>query len=135
MVDTELKYFFTAFYRDGSYFTQNREDVSGKDPSRSAFYDVDHERLTAFSVSDAEHSYVVDLTSGSFIIDGVYFRMHDEGDFVGPLQLIFARRHWQRISVNQKDEKIEEDHRVAYRIGWRGSDARGHCVQRVMEID
>ena len=126
----ELKYFFTAFYSNGEFFNQDPADVSISDPSRSSFFDVDHSRLVAFSLADSEHSYVVDLTTGAFILDGVSFHMHEAGEVQGPFTLIFFRRHTHTINA----QFVGASHEIVYRIGWQAKDANGVNIQRVMEI-
>jgi len=124
-----LKYKFSALYTDGTYLVQNDEDVSASDPKRSVFFDVDQSRLEAFALMGEGHVYAVDLTNGTFGIDGVPFRMHE-----GPLfriRLIFFRRHTH--AINAQFEELA--HEIVYRLGWQALDAEGMNVQRVMEID
>lgn len=124
-----LKYKFSALYSDGTTFMQGDDDVSATDPKRSAFYDIDQSRLEAFALAGEGHTYAVDLTDGTFGIDGVPFRMHE-----GPLsniRLIFFRRHTHSINVAHK----ELAHETVYRLGWQGINAEGENVQRVMELD
>jgi hypothetical protein len=129
MSNPMLKYRFHAVYADGTFFVQNEEDVSARDPARSAFYDVDQSRLEAFALAGEGHTYAVDLTDGTFAIDGVPFRMH-EGP-LSDLQLIFFRRHTHTISGQFK----ELAHQTVYRLGWQATNSAGRRVQRVMELD
>jgi hypothetical protein len=125
-----LKYKFYAAYNDGSLFIQNDEDVSVNDPARSAFSDVEQERLEAFALVGEDHIYAVDLTNGTFVIDGVPFRMHEEQNLRG-FRLIFFRRHTHTINAQYK----ELTHQIVYRLGWQATDAEGRNHQRVMELD
>ena len=122
-----LKYLFHAEYTDGTIFYQMPEDVSKQDSKRSAFYDVDHSRLRAFHLLGQEYCYTVNLVDGSFMVNGVSFRMHEE-----PLEnfrLIFFRRHTHSFTGSS------ETHKIVYRLGWQATDAEGRNQQRVMEID
>jgi len=124
-----LKYLFKALYTDGTTFTQGESDVSLQDDKRSAYFDVDQSRLSAFAITGEGHTYAVDLTTSTFGIDGVPFSIHE-----GPLfriRLIFFRRHTHAINAQFK----ELSHETVYRLGWQALDAEGMNVQRVMEID
>jgi len=97
MTETKpLKYLFGAVMENGSIFEQTAEDISTQDPQRSAFYDVNQEALRVFYLSDANHVFLVDLQDGHFEIDGIKFRLHEEGEFDGcKFGLEFQRRYWQ----------------------------------------
>lgn len=127
----QLKYFFTAFYNDGTYFHQDVNDVSVQDSKRSSFYDVDQSKIVGFSLADRDNAFVVDLTDGRFIVNGVPFRMHAEDEALPPFRLIFWRRHWQTINT----QTGEETHRMVYRFGWQALNAKGENVQKVMELE
>lgn len=124
-----LKYLFHVDYDDGSHFTQNENDVSVRDPTRSAFYDVDCARLVRFHLVGNEHIYSCSLLDGAFAVDGAWFRMHEE--MLSDLRLIFFRRHTHTFDA----EHVEQAHQIVYRLGWQATDAEGKNHQHVMEID
>ena len=145
-----LKYLFTCIYTDDTVFEQIPADVSTRDPLKSAFYDIDQSRLKAFALygpvgaPDKDmHVYVVNLLNGTFAIDNVSFRLHEEGEIIGPLALVFWRRHKHTINTQTNEEL---SHQVVYRFGWKGLGVmrrlrNGHAIEhkqiieRVMEID
>ena len=124
-----MLYLFTARYADGTCYEQNLADVSTADPSRSCFYDVDQERLARFELRGHGHVYAVDLADGHFEVDGAAFRFHE--DRLADYRLVFFRRHTHTFNAGHDEIR----HAVVYRMGWQATDADGHNVQRVMEID
>lgn len=143
-----LKYLFVACFSDGSILDQPPADVSKTDPKKSAFFDVlqRESEITSFHLfeADPEHDakkFSVSLQDGSFCVNGVRFKMHDEE--LTDFKLIFFRKHDHRI--NQQvifDGKggltpgqVEElSHTITYRIGWQAHNHMGQNVQRIMEI-
>lgn len=123
-----LKYLFTAEYRDGSLFKQPSNDVSEKDPQRSAFYDVDHNNLVGFCLSSGDCIYGVDLRDGHFEVNGIPFFMYD-GE-LKDFKLVFFRRHLHHVTLGGS----ELSHEVTYRLGWRATDTDGNTVERIMEF-
>src|SRR5918912_87361 len=127
-----LKYLFTVEYLDGTTFQQNPEDVSFQDPQRSAFYDVDVDKVKRFSLSDGADTYSVDLTDGHFEVNGKKLWMHDM--YIDKFRLIFFRRHKHFINQEVKDGEItgseEVGHTIAYRLGWQGNEKSGKNIQQ-----
>jgi len=132
-----LRYLFEALYNDGTSLRQSQDDVSSVDPTRSAFFDVDHSKLLHFRLVRQESPvcfYAVDLRDGWFFVNGLPFRMHEYP--VTNIRLIFFRRHTHNFNANSDGTPGEEtDHRVVYRLGWQGNDYEGKNVQHVMELD
>ena len=128
-----LKYLFVAEYADGSVFEQTKEDRSQREPDkRSAFYDVDHEKLFAFHLVIAENLNTicsVYLANGLFVVNGVVFRMHEM--LLTDFKLIYFRQHTHSFNVQFQ----EQAHEVVYRLGWQAKDERGNTVERVMQIE
>ncbi len=113
----QLKYLFTAIYKNGATYVQNPEDQSIKEPGRrSCFFDINHDELVAFVLKGNGHEYLVDLTDGHFEIDGVPFRMHQEPDLYG-FKLIFFRQHTHSF-IQTREKDTELSHEVVYRMGW-----------------
>lgn len=124
-----LKYLFTAYYDDGTYFAQTPEDVSVTRAGGSCFSDVDHSRLTYFEINDGQNCFGVDLTDGNFVINGEAFRAYPlEG--LGAYTLVFARRHTHAFSP----DLAEQSHTIGYRIGWKALVQDGAEIERVMEV-
>lgn len=125
----QLKYLFIAGYKDGTYYTQNQEDMSEKDPKRSCFYDINQEELSRFVLYDDINTFVVDLIDGHFEVNGIPFFMHDIE--LKDFRLIYFRRH--RHHFNLDNEELA--HEVSFRLGWQANDKDDKNHQRVMEIN
>lgn len=124
-----LDYLFTAIYEDGTILEQNPDDISTKDPNKSAFYDIDQERLIAFALQDKENAIAVDLRDGSFQINGFTFHAYDGA--VKNRRLIYFRRHTHITNLDPD----QPNHLVSYFIGWQGNDPMtGENIQRTISI-
>jgi len=113
----QLKYLFGVHYSDGSEFFQTPDDVSATDPIRSAFYDVDLDRVELFQLEGDGHKYLVDLRDGHFEIDGLPFIAGDPR--VQPigqeLRLVYFRRHRE----SQHSDGTTSSAPVEYHFGWQ----------------
>jgi len=125
-----LKYLFRAQYNDGSEFKQNQEDVSAKDRQRSAFFDIDHERLTSFALEGGGDVFRVDLRTGQFEVNGTSFYMHDVDLPLSNFRVIFFRQHLHCVGGDGK----QRSHAIRYLLGWQANMPDGENVQRVMVI-
>ena len=123
-----LKYLFEVEYKDGTRFQQFQDDVSQRDSSRSAFFDVKQDQVKTFSLVGEGHRYLVDLIDGHFEIDGVQFQMHEAE--LTDFRLIFWRRHTHTINARMK----ELAHEVVYRVGWQATKD-GKNYQEVLQIN
>ena len=131
-----LKYKWTAFYSDGKVFHQNEEDKSAFDPKKSAFFDVDHQRLIGFSLQHEDSCYTVDLVGGFFLVNNLPFRMHPWEMILTDFKLVFTRRHYPSQSIYSDGRKETGFlHDPIYRIGWQAKDFKGNLIERIMEID
>lgn len=133
-----LKYFFTAYYNDGTFFNQHVDDISVLLPEeervgKSSFSDVDHSRLIAFGLVGEKDNVIVDLKTGAFHVNGHQFYFHDEDteQLIGQKSLIFQRQHDHEINQVTLDEV---DHRVVYKIGWQATCNDGTLVRRLMRF-
>ena len=130
-----MKYLFTAYYNDATEFSQTQEDKSIKVPNGSAFSDIDHEDLIAFSLWEGEPSNYrtivrVDLITGEFEVGGITFSVYDKE--VINRRLIYFRRNL--IHFGQDQEQI--GHEVSFFVGWQGNDpATGENIQRVLQFN
>ena len=122
-----LKYLFTAIYTDGSTLVQTQQDVSSKDWQRSAFYDVEHDKLQAFGIESDTDAILVHLDTGDFELNGVRFGSYDKE--VTNRRLIYFRRHRHQFSLGMD----EIGHDIEYHLGWQGNDpTTGENIQRVL---
>lgn len=134
----ELKYFFTARFRDGSSYHQNMMDVSTIDPKRSCFYDVlqREDELMWFSLDNGENYYKVDITDGHFEVNGTPFRMHDTAIPLINMRLIFYRQREVTMTGDRWDSMVQQsENGIVYCIGWQANDEKGNNIKRIMEIE
>lgn len=139
-VQTELKYLFVARYTDGSLFEQKPEDISHRDSTRSAFYDVlqdekEGKELESFFLVGGDHTYAVDLRDGHFEIDGTSLWV---GDQLPPenvkLRLIYYRQKTHQFTLGQDGFVLDENGKplqanfqCRYCIGWQAtSEGKNH---------
>jgi hypothetical protein len=124
-----LKYLFTAIYDDGTILKQTQEDISTKDPKRSAYYDIDHEKLIAFGLESEDSAIVVHIKDGAFEINGLPFMVNAPN--VENRRLIYYRR----VRINFNEDNIEEAREIEYHIGWQGNEVgTGHNIQRILVL-
>jgi len=130
-----LKYLFDVEFTDGSVYTQNADDRSIFEPDkRSCFFDVqkyvnEGKVIKTFLISDGHHSYMVDLTDGSFVVNGGIFKVHEEA--LTNFRLIYFRQHTHHFNIDRE----ELAHEIVFRVGWQANDKDGNNVQRVLEIE
>lgn len=144
-----LKYLFTALYSDLTQFSQTDADISSRDPKRSAYYDIDHDRLIAFALKlntgdDPQkryEEYTVDLRTGEFLLNGitlnnVLFNQDDqEYSFTAAppglkLRLIYFRKN--SITFNTPNSITSKD--TSYLLGWQATTPGGENVKRIIQI-
>lgn len=130
-----LKYLFKAIYSDGSEYNQTSEDVSAANPNKSAFFDVDQEKLVRFELIGDGKIISVDLISGEFTLNGfpvsILLFNKDDNDFQftpiagGKLRLIYFRRRTVLTNSPYSD--------TSYLIGWQTTiDGQNH--KRILEF-
>lgn len=123
-----LKYLFSVVYKDGTWFSQTPEDVSAVDLTRSAYYDVDQERVEQFWLWDGQDSGIgLYLESGEFETshEGYYgfkFSLPDPGP--KPYKLVFWRRHTHNFNADNE----ELSHVVKYILGYKDADGVEHTI-------
>jgi hypothetical protein len=130
----KLKYLFTVEYEDGTLLEQTPDDVSSKDPLRSAFYDIDQEKVIGFCITNQENGeiYGVSLIDGHFEINGVPFFAHSRDLKVDKRRLIFFRRHFHEFNPGTMQET---SHRLEYHFGWQANDETGKNHQTVLSFN
>lgn len=122
-----LKYLFTCQYNDGTEFKQNINDISEKDSTRSAFFDIEHNKLIKFSITDNKNTFSVSLIDGYFEINHIPFKLHEEE--INNIRLIFFRRH--KHTFNPEQHK----HNITYHIGFQANLLDGTNIKRVIEVE
>lgn len=122
-----LKYLFTAVYNDDTTYEQSEDDLSKKDPQRSAYFDIEHDKLLAFAIHNDTDVVLVRLDDGTFEINGLSIILYE-----GPVEnrrLIYFRRHRHAFNVGFE----ELDHEVEFHIGWQGNEpGTGNNIQKTL---
>ncbi len=123
-----LKYLFHVQYYDGDGFIQNEEDVSRVDPTKSAYYDVEQDKVEYFTLITSDEGQVgVNLGTGIFLstFEGFYahnFTVGDPGP--KPYKLIFYRQHTHNFTMGLE----EIDHTIKYCIGYIDANGVEHKI-------
>lgn len=116
----QLKYLFTAEYRDGTSFDQTPEDVSSRDPKRSAFYDLLHsgKAVKRFTLKGEGHTYTVDLSTGEFSCTGPHewLAQEEAPESTSERRLIYYRQHRHELN---RETREELSHTVTYLLGYQ----------------
>lgn len=138
-----MKYLFTAIYSDGTIFPQTHEDISSINPLKSAYYDINHEKLVQFKLTCTEkkYEYLVDLRDGHFEINGINlnflifndgnqeFRFHgvniSEINVSNKLRLIYFRKNVATMG----NPNIE----ITFNIGWQ-TIIDNQNIKKILEI-
>lgn len=115
-----LKYLFNVIYDDGTMFVQNEEDISARDPKRSAYYDVKLDKVYMFTLNSQDNSVQLNLLEGKFYPGG--YTVDNPGP--KPYKLIFHRQHTHRFNIDNK----ELSHTVKYCIGYEDADGIEHKI-------
>jgi len=109
----KLKYLFIAEYYDGSIFKQYPDDLSKIDSQKSAFYDVEVDKVKRFSLNGEGHLFTIDLSDGHGEVDGRIIYPPKSPPEKCKLQLVYYRRIQQSFSGGKTDSKMR------YYIGWQ----------------
>ena len=114
-----LTFLFDAVFSDGSFITQNEDDVSLITPGKNCFYDVLQriDEVVTFELFDHEHSYAVDLRDGHFEIDGLLFQAHDP-DIRFPPDAKFRLVYFKRNRIHHCGGEITGIDTV-FHVGWQ----------------
>lgn len=148
-------YLFEAYYIDDTQYMQGADDVSCRDPQRSAFYDIcpaNGEKpikdvpLWAFAIrcrpdhepgDGVPRAVAVDFRNGAFEVDGMVFFLHEPLE-TGPLsdfQPIYYRRTNQHRHTRSNGSGAGHTSEIAgYSIGFKAKTARGKKVERIFHI-
>ena len=130
-----LKYLFRVTYKDNTTFEQTQEDISSKDPQKSAYFDIDQDNIWYFELVDQEtgDTFFVDLPTGAFGHNDRAFFMHDRTGEEGNLKdfrLIYFRRVTKDFNINMQ----EVGQHIAYHMGWQCT-IDGKNYKRIMELN
>lgn len=134
---TVLKYLFTAELEDGSFFSQDAEDVSKVDPKRSAFYDLLNcgKKVVKFTLSlavahnGAQKTIAVSLVDGHFELNGQVMWL-EENPLPIERRLVFFRQHQHDFNSATREQT---GHRTKYFIGWQAT-VGGQNIQHILGI-
>jgi hypothetical protein len=122
------KYIFLAGYKDGFVYRQSADDASQQEPGQNAFYDIRYKpirpesELVTFGLFGPAMAAVVNLTDGSFFVNGQSFRM-TPGPVAG-CKLFFGKRGVQGLVDGQQVQL------TTYRLGWEAGEQ-----SRILEIE
>lgn len=115
-----LSYLFTAHLRDGTTIKQTPDDVSTRNPKKSAYFDVEARlsEVDQFSISNGPRTFTVNLNDGSFRMNGVRFRVGDPFAKVpaGDRELIYFRRRTEHFTLDRALVGEECEHHLGWRI-------------------
>lgn len=111
-----LAFLFVAEYHDGTIYQQTPLDVSLRDPTKSAWFDVVPERVKRFSLVGQRHTIVVDLTDGHFEVDG---------------RVVWVKRprsvpeliYYHKVQQSMTNNGSNKESRVTY-IGWKAGNQK-----------
>ena len=124
-----------AEYKDGSELRQTPEDVSLRDPQRSAFYDVLKDEVLRFSLVGGgfllKDRFTVDLSDGHFEVNGTPFFMYDSTEPLKNMKLVFHRRHTHQINSASLKEL---SHVTEYCVGWKAEKENGETLERILTV-
>lgn len=128
-----MKYLFTVYFQDGTFYEQNEQDVSRSSPERSCFFDIQQQEnagnpVVIFCLTNGINSYLVDLRDGHFEVNGVHLDLNDE-EVKGPFRLIYFRRHTHNFSQGGG----QDAHWFTYNMGWQATH-NGENVKRIIRV-
>lgn len=123
-----MKYLFGCTNEKGKTYLQTPKDVSQKDSSKSAYYDIKDEKLETFWIEGDGNKILVSLQDGHFEINGAKVFLHEEEE-LSEMRLIYYR---QNTIDFQGSEPIK--HEVTFCIGWQANDKNGKNVKHIIKI-
>lgn len=123
---------WTAIFEDETVLKQPEDDRyskhdDSKEHNPSAFRDIQEypSKVAVFKLGD----WMVDLTTGDFLVDGVVFKLEDE-----PLtdrKLIYYRI----MESDWLGSKMSEPRLLKYAIGYEGKNDKGKVEKKVVYIN
>lgn len=152
----QLKYLFTAVYKDGRIYQQNEEDQSKTEPEkRNCFFDIKKDvedcKLASFALKDKDgNKHAVNLITGEFEVNGRKFFMHEDPVRimasgkritvpVTDFQLVWFKQGLEQLdmTVDLHSKKIISEKRSrtdpTYCMGWRRLG--DNKFQRIMKFE
>jgi len=136
-----LKYLFTAYYNDGTTFIQPLDDKSKIEPDkRSAFFDIDHEKLIRFelkNILNPQEIYSVSLSNGEIEINNSNkIILPQENKNLSNFRLIYFRRKELLVNytITTETGKVTNERIVCYILGWQANDSFGNNIKKTIEI-
>lgn len=126
---------FTCYFEDGTFYTQNPQDVSINNPTKSCYFDILEKEKTgnnplAFCLTrnNSDDYYLVDLRDGAFEINNTRFFLHQE-DNIGPFKLIYYRTNNLYVTAGLPDSLS-----IRYNFGWQ-TNFNGENIKKIITID
>lgn len=125
-------YLFKALFTDGTSIQQTPEDISSITEGKNCFYDVLQrlDDVEVFALHSDCTSVVVDITTGTFAINGVEFNAigSDEFPHDAKRRLIYFRRHQHTFEQGE-----ELSHETEYHIGFQ-TTVDGKNIQQTIAV-
>lgn len=147
-----MEYLFTAYYNDGSFYQQNSEDKSIKEPDkRSCFYDIEHDKLVKFNLTNGKNNYSVNLLNGeitcpaenqSFIIknknstcklNNDTLIINHEQQNLKNYRIIYYRG--KEVAINYEFAPGQREKIINYVLGWQALNENGENIQQTIQIN
>lgn len=123
-----MKYLFTAHYNDGTSYAQTQEDISTIKEGKSAYYDINHDKLVAFELKDPQNPanrVVVHLTDGGIEFFGGFHSKLVAPEGISDFRLIYFRNNSVITGVPGMT--------TIFNVGWQAT-VNGHNHKRLVEI-
>lgn len=120
-----LKWLFTAHYKDGTKFEQPADD-HGSCPGLSSYHDVKQDQLIAFSLHNKDAFFLLDLRDGSYQCNAGRFELYTGA--LHNIKLAYCRR--VTLTIASEGEECE----IRYVLGFKALDYDNKPVERCLTI-
>jgi hypothetical protein len=125
-----MKFLFRAHHSDSTIIEQTSQDISQTTPGKSAYFDVNHEKLVLFELYEANNprnSVIVNIIDKSITIcsDTLRTILSPPEEPLSNVRLIYFRRNTQVIGGPVD---------TVFNVGWQANDERGNNVKRIVEV-
>ena len=135
-VPQPLSFKFFARFSDGTKIIQTDADESAIQAGKSAFFDVQEKHkespLQSFRLIGDNKIYGVNLRSGRFTVNGVWFSPLEQDEVLTDLQLIYFREVLQH---NTMSEGTLPPFVARYFLGYKGKDENGKVVKKLINFE
>jgi hypothetical protein len=130
-----MEYLFTAHYNDGTSYQQNIEDKSILEPEkRSCFYDIQHDKLIKFELTNGKDYYNVNLLNGEIRcnINGQLIQFVNNTKNLTNYRIIYYRGN--EVAINYAFDGGKRNRIANYTIGWQAINENGENIQNKIVI-